>query len=470
MKSTVEERRFLTSVACNAVVLYLRIADQMLVARSKKAEEKEGRARFRLEGLEWNMEHPRLLLISTAVCEADDTMDFVLGLCRDEDECLELVQQAKCGRVGFDAEAATLISGRSSTWEAHARDFWTLVVHDITLHVEAAGSHPQALRNVKLALTKPVSCSTRSWPNKKSFARLKENWERLDVEERVRMTTLSPNEFWFIQACDVSLAGSTVMACKRSGLGLDLPVLKSLRERSRIIANLDVNVDSVVRVMLNAEFVMDPRCLDELYKKSVQQISEKAALVRMALCCRYDGLVTSSALVADSSCTWADVERVVATLVLECMFQRVELMTKAASFLTQHHQKAVAKAQEAAQRRREKQKEKRQQVREMTSALEKAERDRELAELERQKAEETRMAAETERLKAEELRMSQEEVRVAAGVERQLYEAARRKEERQKTLEMLSKAPSWDISFLSVTRTFLNYRESEMPTFHIRDW
>ena len=471
-KSSLEERRYLTSVACNAVVLYLRIADQMLAARSKKAEEKERRARFRLEGLEWSMEHPRLLLISTATCEADDTMDFVLGLCRDEDECLELVQQAKCGRVGFDAEAATLVSGRSSTWEEHARDFWTLVVHDITLHVEAAGSQPQALRNVKMALAKPVPRSMRSWPSKKSFARLKESWERLDVDERVRMTALSPNEYWFIQACDVSLAGSTVLACKRSGLGLDVPVLKSLRERSRIIANLDVNVDSVVRVMLNAEFVMDPRCLDELYKKSVQHVSDKAALVRMALCCRYDGLVeaTSMALFTDSSCTWADVERVVATLVLECMFQRVELMTKAASFLTQHHQEAVAKAQEAAQRRREKQKEKRRQVREMTSALEKAECDRELAELARQKAEETRMAAETERLKVEELRMSQEEARVAAEVEMQLYEAARRKEERQKTLEMLSKAPSWDISFLIVTRTFLNYRESETPMFHIRDW
>lgn len=471
-KSSVEERRYLTSVACNAVVLYLRIADQMLAARSKKAEEKEGRARFRLEGLEWGMEHPRLLLISTAVCEADDTMDFILGLCLDEDECLELVQQAKCGRVGFDAESATLVSGRSSTWEDHARDFWSLVVHDISLHMEAAGARPRAFGNVKAALAKPVSRSTRSWPNKKSFAQLKESWERLDVEERVRMTALSPNEYWFIQACDLSLASSTMLACKRSGLGLDLPVLKALRERSRIVASLDVNVDSVVRVMLNAEFVMDPRCLDELYKKSVQHVTDKTELVRMALCCRYDGLVeaTSSALVADSSCTWADVERVVATLVLECMLQRVELMTKAASFVTQHREDVARKAQEAAQRKREKQKEKRRQVRNMSLALEKAERDREIAELARQKAEETRTSAELERLRAEEVRASQEEARVAAEVERRLYEAARRKEERQKTLEMLSKAPSWDISFLSVTRTFLDYRESETPTFHIKDW
>ena len=173
---------------------------------------------------------------------------------------------------------------------------------------------------------------------------------------------------------------------------------------------------------------------------------------------------------AEGSCTWADVERVVATLVLECMFQRVELMAKAASFLTQHHQEAALKAQEATHRKKEKQKEKRKQVREMSLALEKAERDRELAELARQKAEETRRTAEAERLKAEEVRRSQEEARVAAEVERRLYEAARRKEERQKTLEMLSKAPSWDISFLSVTRTFLDYREPETPTFHIKDW
>lgn len=463
-------------MTCNAVVLYLRIAEKMLVARSSKEDETEGRSRFRLADLEWSMEHPRLLLLSPAVCEADDAMDFMLGLClATTDECLELVQQAKSGRVGFDAETNALVSGRSSTWEQHARDFWTLVVHDICLHMESSGSHARCIRNVKSALTKPVSSPTRSWPNKKTFSKLKESWARLDVAERVRMTTLSTNEYWFIQACDICLASGTLVACKKSSLGVDLPLLKSLRERSKIISNLEVNVDAVVRIMMSSAFVMDPRCLEELYSKAARQVTEKADLVRMALCYRYDGLLEegSPALVANSTSNWTDMERVVATLVLECMLQRFALMSKAADFVTQYNQDAELKAYEAAERKRDKRQEKKRAAREMQMALTRAEQERELAELSRQKAEETRRAAEAERAKAEELRVSQEEARVLSEMERRLYEewrAEQRKEERQKTLEMLAKAPSWDISFLRVTRTFLDYHEPEMSLFAVKDW
>jgi hypothetical protein len=434
MKSSAKERRHFTSIACDSVVLYLKITEQLLVARSSNEEEKQARSRFRLDDLQWSMQRPRLMMIGSAACEADDTMDFMLGLCmKTADECLKLVQQAKSGNVGVNMETNTPVSGRSLTWDQHATDFWTLVVHDITLHLEALGSYAQCIQNVRAALSKPPPSSTRSWPAKKTFTELKKTWERLGVEDRIRMTTLSSNEFWFVQACDTAVATETLAACKRRNLRIDIHVLvETFRKRSGIIASLSVIMDPIARIEMNANFVMNPRCLDEIYNKSVRHTAEKVEMVRSALCCRYEGLFQEGApkLAADSSSTWADVERVVATLVLECMLQRFTLMNKTADFVIRNIEEAAYEAREAAQRKREKQKAQKAKRRE-------AEKEKMMVEVEMRKVEEARERSEMER---------------------------------RTTLVMLSKAPSWDISCLGIYRTFLHYREVEAPVFAAKDW
>ena len=444
MKSSAGERRHFTSIACDSVVLYLSITEQILVARSSIEEEKQARSRFRLDDLQWSiMQRPRLMMISSAACEANDTMDFMLNLClKTADECSKLVQQAKSGNVGVNMETDTLMSGRSFTWEQYATDFWTLVVHDITLLLEALGSYAQCIQNVRAALSKPPPSSTRSWPAKKNFAKLKETWDRLSVGDRIRMTTLSSNEFWFVQACDAVVAAETIAACKRRNLRVNIHVLvETFRERSGIIASLDVIMDSNdimdpnARIEMNANFVMNPGCLDELYKKSVRHITEKVEMVRLALCGRYECLLQDGApnLAADTSSTLADVERVVATLVLACMLQRFALMNKTADFVIRNIEEAAFEAWEAAQKKREKHKAQKAKRRE-------AERERMTAEVEMRKVKEAKEAKERSEM------------------------------ERRTTLVMLSKAPSWDISCLGIYRTFLHYREVETLVFAAKDW
>jgi hypothetical protein len=469
--ATPGERRQLTSLECNPSVFYLHAAEHLIVSRSSETEEREGRAAFRLTGLEWKLTPPRLLVLGADFCGAGDSMDFALGLCaKTLDECLELVQQAKSGRVGFDTETNCLMSGRSGTWEQHAGDFWTLVVHDICLHLEEATSRARCIGNVMAALAKPPPSARRSWPSKQTFAELKSTWARLDVEERVRMTMLSPNEYWFVQACDSAMVAATLLACKRESLRMNVSLLRNAREQSRIIANMDVRVDTGA-VMLSSKYVMDPNCLDELHRKSMWHATEKLALVRLALCCRYEGLFEEGrpAIVADVASTWVDVERVVSTLVIESMLQRMSIMRKAVNFLLHHEALTEEAAEKAARLKREKQLAKRGEARERKAALLRAEKDRALAELARERAELARQEAEERRVAAEEARRAQEELRVVAEVERRLHEE-RRAEEKRSTLTLLARAPSWDLSCLRVCRTFLDYHELEEPVLISKEW
>ena len=484
VKSTKEERRELTTIRCNDMVLYMWIADQMLALRNSEPEdqnafreEKLARDAFRLHDLEWNMtRRPRLMRFGEAFYEADDAMDFMLAHCVDSlDDCQELLQQAKSGRVGFDAETNTLLSGRSWAWPDHAKDFWTLVVSDILQHLDSAASYARCVRFVREALTKPPASAKRSWPSKKDFADLKEGWKTLDVEERIRMTAASSSEYWFVQACDVAMAAVTLSALRGTSLEVNLLVLENLRMRAKLVASIDVNELPVPRIMLNAEYVMDPDCLEDLYKKSVRHVTEKVALVRKALCCNWEELFKNHrrpAVIASSTSTWADVERVIATLILEVLLQRRALVLKVKEAVLQHQQTDMLSTAEAACRKK---REKRQATRAKQAALMKAEGERRLAEAERQSAEDGRRAAEAERQRAEELRRSQEEARVQAEVERRLYEQGlivERREERCRILALLQKSPSWDISCLRVSRTFLDFDEGYdgVPAAFSADW
>jgi len=480
--SSKRQRLELTSLACSATVLYLRLAEQMLAKRTSQREQQEARAAFRLEDLQWSMEQPRLLLVGGSFCSADDAMDFMLGHCLDDlEECLELVRQAKSGRVGVDAATLSLVSGRSATWEQHARDLWTLIIHDVVLHMESAGPNAQCLSNIRAALARPPPSAKRSWPSKKALTEIKASWEQLGVEERIRMTALSLNEYWFVQACDIAMAAVTLTECMKRRLGVDLPVLESARGQSRILASLDINTDPDGRITLSPDFVAHPGCLEELYKKSVWHATEKVELVRKALCCRYEGLFQEDrlfqqdrpTLVADRSTTWADVERVVATLILEGIIQRHSLLRKAAEFLVRQEKLSEQTAEEAAKRKKDKQKRKKQEAKEQHAALMLAEKEREAAEVARQRAEEGRMMAESERTKAEDSRRAQEEARVCAEVERRLHEERRleqAREEKRVVLALLAKAPSWDISNLRVSRTFLDVEEDPASVMFYKEW
>jgi hypothetical protein len=489
-RASLDERRRLASIgglggsavkASNATVLYLHLTDQMLAERSAVAENNLGteaaaRAAQRLEGLVWHMDHPRCLQLGEAFCQADDSMDFALDHCvKTLEECLELVRHAKSGRIGFDVEAKVLITGRASTWAQHAQDCFTLMLYDILWHMDLAASQTRCLRYITEALAKPPPSTKRSWPSKKAFGDLKVFWASLNLEARIRMTLVHPSEYWFIQACDVAMSSRTLREFRGKSLDLNLLVLERLRREARLVASLQVSGAPHPQISLSEAYVLAPDCLDDLYKKAVWHASEKVELVRKALCGNYEDLFQEGSLapLAKSTSTWADVERVVATLVLEGLLVRYAVMLKMEDVQRQHSAAAARESADlraaAAQKRRERAKAKRDEARLQAATMaaaeeerKRAEEERKCAEEDRQAAEEARVQAEAERQKAEELRRMQEDARVQAEVERRLAEerrALQRREEACVIRALLARAPCWDVSCLQVKHTFLDFAE-----------
>jgi len=460
------QRRKLTTLSCSASILYLNVAEKLLTTRSSKAEAAAARKEFHLVDLEWRLEHPRRLLLGAELCRSDAGMDFIVSFCDQTlEEVLELVQQARSDRIDFDADTSRLVSGRSETWAAHARDFWAIVVHDLLAHLQ---EDTERLKLVNAVLTRPPPSSRRSWPPRQAFAELKAGWEKLAPEDRANMTVLSSSEFWLVQACDVAIASAVLLSLDRQGFAVDAnDLVKALRRQCKVTSNLEVRFDPVPRLMLSAAFVAQPDCLDEVYKRAVWHGHEKAAILRTALCYRFEELCRSEENVAaDPSCTWADMERLVATLILEALLFRQGMLGKAERFLEREQEAERRLLEAAAAQKQQKRQDKRQAARERraaeAAALALAERERRLAEEERRLAEEERRAAETRREAAEACRAAQEEVRVDAEVRRRLEEERRvweRRQEKERIRKLLATAPSLDadVSCLQISQTFLTF-------------
>jgi hypothetical protein len=424
------ERQEFSAVNREAMVQYLQDGEKKLAARSKQEnlvafrlqvleagkvssfsllgeescelrEEVLSRVAFRLQQLDWGTETSPRLMLADYVCKADDSMNFMLALCvKTTEACEEIVKKAKSGRVSVDSEA-------SLTWAQYAREFYTLVVHDILVHMEKAALFERCFLDVREALTKPPCSAKRSWPSKKVFGELQARWEKLDGEKRFAMTAVCSDVFWFIQACDVAMAAVALKEFSSQKVHMNLLVLMGLRQRSRLLTNIEVNEDQTM--LLNRDYVMEPQCLEDLYKKSVWHTAEKDALLEKVTAGRYADLLEDRqpTLLAKSTSTWSDVERVASTLILEGLLQRHALDLKEEE---DAERTVVARREAVAKKKKQK------------------------------------------RLEAKK--------RLQEGVEKR-SEAKRRvvEEERRAVLAVLRNAPSWDISCLSVRHTFFDVKE-----------
>ena len=438
----------MTTLTCHASVMYLNTVDALISTRTGAAEEAWGRAEYRLGGLKWRMELPRGLVLSTEVCAMDDGMDFMLGLCHESlADVIDLLQQVKSGRIGLDIETSQLLSGRSETWEQHARDFWTVVVHALLSHREG----DDALRaRVQAALCSPPPSSKRSWPSKQAFAELRAHWETLPLEARINMTVLSSREFWFVQACDIAIASSVVSGFKKQELDVDKNrLLEQLRRQCKISSSLDVQFDPLPKICINAEFAAEPGCLEEIHRRAVWHRNEKNAVLRAALFCNFEVLCRRSCfVVTDLSFTWADMDRLVATLILEALLHWHSMNLRADAFV----QKALAKLHETTLRKLQRRQEKR-------------------------RATQARKATETAAMLSAQ-RASQLTERELHGPEansvRQAEEARRRGEERRQERlhirHLLAQWPSWDVSCLQVYNSFLSAPPPEKLSTRYHEW
>ena len=470
-------RRKLTALTGHTSVLYLNATDKLMAMRTGTAEEERARAEYRLGDLQWCLDRPRELLLSSEFCAADDSMDFMLSQCLQSlDEVLELVQQVKYGRIDFDMETSRLVSGRSETWEMHARDFWTVIVHEICSHLEGEDA---SRAHIMAALHKPVPSSKRSWPSKQAFLELKAYWEKLSPEARTDMTLLSSDEFWFVQACDIAIASSVVLSFKQKGLTIDAQgLLKQLRRQCKLTSSLETQFDPLPKISINAVFAAEPGCLDEIYKRAVWHSDEKSAILMMALFSRFEELCRGNGfLVADPTCTWADMDRLVATLILEALLHRHSMVMRASEFLRKELADERMRAEATALRKQQRRQEKRKAVQAQkvagTAAMLLAEKERQLAEQERQLAEQERRAAERLRAESEAMREVQEEMRVQMEVQRRLCEERRlweRQQEKLRIQRLLAVSPTWDASCLQVSNTFLSFLPPSQPFSKHHEW
>jgi len=356
LKATAEERHYISCLKCPASVRYLYVGGELLARRLSRA----GCEAFRLEQLEWwSAADPQMLLLGKDLCAAADAMTFMLKWCaRTDSECREILQQAKSGRLALDSAEKVLLSGRCATWEAYAREVYTLILHEMLQHMDRASWRKQCLANVHMALAGPRPSQHRSWPSRSELATLQAEWAELSTEERLEASAIAAGFFWFVQACDVALVARALKHADLADARADRRLLRKAREASRLLTNLEVTLTGERQITLLPEFVESADCLELLQQKAVRHVKDKESLVSLALTTSYEDLVCGRApsLMADAAATWLDLERIVATVLLENLVQRTGLMSKLRAEMrareAQDAERAAAVRRAAQQRRK----------------------------------------------------------------------------------------------------------------------
>jgi len=401
------ERREFCSLKGDSSVVYLKVAIWVVSVKLKddgtplSAEDiLEQQAQFRLRDLEWQLESPRRLLLSTEFCEQDDAVAFMLSLCaRDAEECADILRAASNGEASADPEKNTMLSGRCSTWLRLAKELFTLVMAGMLLRLRRRDVRVNScLSCVAQALETPPRAPLRSWPSKSLALDLGKEWQRMPAEARVRATTLRENSFWFVQACDLAVYGNVLETLRRRGIGDAENALVRSRERSRLFSQLQIGDDDTLQ--LSTTFVAKPDALRLLLSLSVKRASDKDALLALAQERGYEEAIKAgdAFLCSDGSASWVDIERVIATLMLAGLERR--LAAQEAMYRAQQEDaaRAAATRASAAARRKEKAREAKAALR---SESERQRRRAEQEQAERNAVEAARLWAERDRARAE---------------------------------------------------------------------
>jgi hypothetical protein len=362
-------------------------------------------------------------------------MDFVLDLCAGPlDEFLLIVKHARSPLVPVDRANRKLASGRAATWLAFAREFWSVLLFDMVLHMKSASDRWLCLEVVKELIERPVtSCPMRSWPPPKTFKKLREEWETLSVEEKVRLTTMTPCVYWFIQACDLVTAATSFKLLKQTGIqpsrdaSIFQPEIQGL-----LLSNLRVEVGPELFLMLSDDFVQRRGALDLLYQMSVQSSAEKEAIIKLVYCCRFESIFEGEKITGNFqiNCSWKKVERIAATILLDHLLERLE------------HMQAIKRYK---------------QVLAEEEAISKASKKKE--------ASKKRKSRIREKKALEKHHEESPEVLLGCGQDEDWKMGVR---------EMLEKGPRWDISCLQVRYTFLEYEAPRATDYfhkaYSQDW
>lgn len=408
------------------------------MTRSSLSQIQNARKNFRLESLQWSMTPPRSVLPGSRVCEDEDFIDFVLDLCSAPlSEFIALVRHARSPLVPVDRVNKRLASGRASTWEAFAKDFWRAMLFDMIVHMKAASDRQLCAEIMKDLIERPIRASERrSWPSMKTFRALKEEWRQLAVNERVRMTVMSSSEYWFVQSCGLATTVSNLKYLKKSGIEPSEDSMRlQLELQGQIVANLRVEVGSELYLMMNDEFVQRNDSLDLIFQKAVTSIVEKEEILRLVYCCRFESIFENDHLAQDfhAESSWTQVERLVATLLLDHLISRLS------------HTQAIRRCKA--------------EVEDATSFS--------LAQRKIEESRKKRLKAKMKKVAARESGASLATPPTQPGEESDSSEKETADGWKAEIRAFLQEAPSWDISCVRVVRTFIELNEgvAELPRY-----
>ena len=320
-KASVPERCKLSAVACSCKAMYLRIARQILEETSHQTARALAEELHCLEAMDWDVDHGKAFLLNETFCRREDGAEFVLSRChRSQGQVLELLSVSSSNRVGISTGGRGMLCKRASTWNDLACDAWTIVAVSFCSKLLAGDMKSLvALNLLHLSLKLPEPSRLRSWPCKRALAHLRELWRKMPPKHRREIAELRAEMFWYVQACDISVAALSLIHLQRKSIFIPVTqdVLHALRSSSKLLSHLEHEIG---RACMSRDFCERADSLDILHQRAVWHSSQKNAILDAVYHCNWKEACTGDKpfpLVASKGTLYSDVERVVATLLLD---------------------------------------------------------------------------------------------------------------------------------------------------------
>jgi len=354
-RAAAKERREICSIEHNIAVLDLRMAQELLVMQAQlqhddaaacTAAVEASRRRVGLHEVEWQDGKPRTACLSLRFCARDRSFESILGAATpDAAEFQEIWDDLAALHVVGNAEGA--LGKRGSSWEQAARHFFTLALAFMLERCRLAKGQP--LAELRRVLQGPLPRTLRSWPAKKALAELRAAWAGMAPVERLQLTRITGSAVRFVQTCELAVRGWAVEQCRRRGLP-EVGLLDDSLQALRLDCLAYEYVEGRLRGMhLKESFLAEAGCLDHLCGHSVRSVVDAEDLVQVALASSPQLVEVLPVLVLHGTgSTWADLARIVCTLVLHQALQNFAVRQQAAQRLAQ----ASASAQLSEQQRR----------------------------------------------------------------------------------------------------------------------
>jgi len=327
-QASVAERRELTSVQEDDVVLYFKIASAQLTNKTLNAYECKGEriaalhaARLGSDFLEvcWKMTSPLSAFMSDVFCENVDSFRTIRARVAETfDDFLCALGTSKSGCP------SALDGTRCSTWQSLSTDFFTLMFFQMTLKCRRRRDGDMLL--LQRAVLTQESSSVRLWPSKKAAQDLRTKWSSLSPEGRRSACSLSGPPVWLVRSTKMFVGSSMTNVCLRSGIMGARSLPSSEYDKLRLDALEGLDLLGSEEMYLSHSFVATAGSLEHMIFLSVRTPAERDELLSIAsMACAVLPSVAQTELNDPPDVSWKNMARVAFTLFLNAFVHFCDL-------------------------------------------------------------------------------------------------------------------------------------------------